>query len=137
VEAAKIVPYRRLMLRAVQLSSEVYFSCGGEGLHCNVLYQLRPLSFQYPYRVKPLEILTSLCILLSKVTRAADRNRDLSPKILIFLPRKFSLPTCRNRPGPQPPATRATPPAPARPTMHRPFCHQHQSIDLFPPKKGR
>jgi hypothetical protein len=32
VEAAKGVPYRRLMLRAVQLSSEVYSSCGGEGL---------------------------------------------------------------------------------------------------------
>ncbi len=57
VEAAKSVQYRRLMLRAVQLSSEVYSSCGGEGLRCSVLYQLRPLNFQYPYRVKPLEIL--------------------------------------------------------------------------------
>ncbi len=62
VEATKSVPYRRLMLRAVQLSSEVYSSCGGEGLLCNVLYQLRPLNFQYPYRVKPLEILTSLWV---------------------------------------------------------------------------
>ncbi len=60
VEAAKSVPCRRLMLRAVQLSSEVYSSCGGEGFWCNVLYQLRPLNFQYPHRVKPLEILTSL-----------------------------------------------------------------------------
>jgi hypothetical protein len=31
VEAAKGVPYYQLMLRAVQLSSEVYSSCGGEG----------------------------------------------------------------------------------------------------------
>jgi hypothetical protein len=32
VEAAKSVPYRRLMLRAVQLLSEVYASCGGRRL---------------------------------------------------------------------------------------------------------
>ncbi len=61
MEAAKSVPYRRLMLRAVQLSSEVYSSCGGERLQCNVLCQLRPLNFQYLYHLKPLEILTSLC----------------------------------------------------------------------------
>jgi hypothetical protein len=60
VEAAKGVPYRRSMLRAVQLSSEVYSSCGGEGLRCNVLYRQRSLNFQDLRRVKPLEILTSL-----------------------------------------------------------------------------
>jgi hypothetical protein len=60
VEAAKGVPYRRPMLRDVQLSSEVYSSYGGEGLRCNVLYRLRSLNFQYSDRVKPLEILTSL-----------------------------------------------------------------------------
>jgi hypothetical protein len=60
VEAAKGVLYRRLMLRAVQLSSEVYSSCGGEGLQFNVPYRRRLLNFQYPDRVKPLKILTSL-----------------------------------------------------------------------------
>ncbi len=60
VEAAKDEPYRRSKLRAAQLSSEVYSSCGGEGLRCNVLYRRRPLNFQYPHRVKPLGILTSL-----------------------------------------------------------------------------
>jgi hypothetical protein len=60
VEAAKGVPYRRLMLRAVQLPSEVYSSCGGEGLLCNVLYLRRSLNFQDSDRVKPLETLTSL-----------------------------------------------------------------------------
>jgi hypothetical protein len=60
VEAAKSVPYCRLVLRAVQLSSEVYTSCRGEGLRCNVLYPRRSLNFQYSDRVKPLEILTSL-----------------------------------------------------------------------------
>jgi hypothetical protein len=60
VETAKSVPYRRLMLTAVQLSSEVYSSFEGEGLRCNVLYQRRPLNLQYPHRVKPQEILTSL-----------------------------------------------------------------------------
>ncbi len=60
VEAAKWVPYRRPTLRAVQLPSEVYSSCGGEGLWCNVLCRLRSLNFQYSDRVKPLEILTSL-----------------------------------------------------------------------------
>jgi hypothetical protein len=39
----------------------VYSSCGGEGLRCNVLYRRRPMNFQYPHRVKPLGILTSLC----------------------------------------------------------------------------
>jgi hypothetical protein len=60
MEAAKGVPYRRLMLRAVQLPSEVYSSCGGEGLLCNVLYRRRSLNFQDSDRVKPLETLTSL-----------------------------------------------------------------------------
>jgi hypothetical protein len=60
VEAAKGVPYYQLMLRAVHLSSEVYSICGGEGLRYNVLYRPRSLNFQYPDRVKPLEILTSL-----------------------------------------------------------------------------
>jgi hypothetical protein len=60
MEAAKGVQYRRLLLKAVQLSSEVYSSCGGEGLRCNVLYRRRLLNFQYPDRIKPLEILTSL-----------------------------------------------------------------------------
>ncbi len=60
VEAAKDEPYRRSKIRAVQLSSEVYSSCGGEGLRCNVLYRRRSLNFQYSYCVKPLEILTSL-----------------------------------------------------------------------------
>jgi hypothetical protein len=59
VEAANGVPYCRSMLRAVKMSSEVYSSCGGEGLRCNVLYQRRSLNFQDLYRVKPLEILTS------------------------------------------------------------------------------
>ncbi len=59
VEAAKCEPYRRFMLRAVQLSYEVYSSCGGEGLRCNV-YSVDCIHFQYPDRVKPLEILTSL-----------------------------------------------------------------------------
>jgi hypothetical protein len=63
VEAAKGVPYRLPMLRAVQLSSEVYSSCGGEGLRCNVLCRRRSLSFQYSERVKPLEILTSLWLI--------------------------------------------------------------------------
>ncbi len=60
VEAAKGVLYCRLMLRAVQLSSEVYSDCGGEGLRCDVLYPWHSLNFHYPHRVKPLEILTSL-----------------------------------------------------------------------------
>jgi hypothetical protein len=60
VEAAKGVLYRRLMLTAIQLSSEVYTSCGGEGLRCNVLHRRRSLNFQNPDRVKPLETLTSL-----------------------------------------------------------------------------
>ncbi len=51
VEAAKGVPYRWLIIRAVQLSSEVYSSCGGEGLRCNVLYRRRSLNFQYQHRV--------------------------------------------------------------------------------------
>ncbi len=60
VEAAKSVPYRRLMLSAIKLPSEVYSSCAGEGLRCKVLYRRRSLNFQYPDRVKPLGILTSL-----------------------------------------------------------------------------
>ncbi len=60
VEAANEVLYRRFMLRAVQLSPEVYSSCGGGGLRSNVLHRQRLLNFQYPCRVKPLEILTSL-----------------------------------------------------------------------------
>ncbi len=63
VKAAKSVPYRRSMLRAAQLLSEVYSSCGEEGLRCDVLYRRRLLDFQYLHRVKPLEILTSLCFL--------------------------------------------------------------------------
>jgi hypothetical protein len=59
VEAAKDEPYCRSNLRAAQLSSEVYASCGGEGLRCNVPYRWRSLNFQYPHRVKPLGILTS------------------------------------------------------------------------------
>jgi hypothetical protein len=67
VEAAKSVPYCRLMLRAVQLSSEVYTSCGEEGLRCNVLYPRRSLNLQYSDRVKPLEILTSLWSVLNLI----------------------------------------------------------------------
>jgi hypothetical protein len=63
VEAAKGVPYRLPMFRAVQLSSEVYSSCGEEGLRCNVLYRRRSLNIQYSERVKPLEILTSLWLI--------------------------------------------------------------------------
>jgi hypothetical protein len=55
------------MLIAVQLSSEVYSSFGGEKLRCKVLYRRRSLDFQYPHRVKSLEILTSLCIRLSRI----------------------------------------------------------------------
>ncbi len=50
------------MLRAAQLWHEVYSSCGGGGLRCNVLYRWHSLNFQYPYRVKLLEILTSLWV---------------------------------------------------------------------------
>jgi hypothetical protein len=50
------------MLRAAQLWHEVYSSCGGGGLRCNVLYRWHSLNFQYPHRVKPLEILTSLWV---------------------------------------------------------------------------
>jgi hypothetical protein len=57
-------PYRQLLLRAVQLSSEVYSSCGGEGFRRNVLYRRHSLNFQYTDRVKPLEILTCLCVYL-------------------------------------------------------------------------
>jgi hypothetical protein len=60
VEAAKDEPYCWSKLRAAQLSSEVYSSCGGEGLRCNVLYRRRSLNFQYPHHVKLLGILTSL-----------------------------------------------------------------------------
>ncbi len=60
VEAAKGVPYRRPILRAAQLWYEVYCSCGGEGLRCNVLHRRRSLNFQYPVRAEPLVFLTSL-----------------------------------------------------------------------------
>ncbi len=40
----------------------VYSSCGGGGLPCNVLYRRHSLNFQYPHRIKPLEVLTSLCV---------------------------------------------------------------------------
>jgi hypothetical protein len=56
VEAAKGELYSQLMLRVVQLSSEVYSSCGGEGLQCNVPYRRRSLNCQYPHCVKPLKI---------------------------------------------------------------------------------
>ncbi len=60
VEAANGVPYRRLIIRAVQLWYEVYSSCGGEGIWCIVLYRRHSLNFQYPVRAEPLVILTSL-----------------------------------------------------------------------------
>jgi hypothetical protein len=69
VEAAKYEPYRRSKLWAAQLSSEVYSSCGEEGLRCNVLYRRHSLNFQYPHRVKPLGILTSLRLELSNANR--------------------------------------------------------------------
>ncbi len=40
----------------------MYSSCGGGGLRCNVLYRRHSLNFQYPHCVKPLEVLTSLCV---------------------------------------------------------------------------
>ncbi len=58
VEAAKGVLYRRLMLRAVQLLSEVYSSCGGGGFRCNVLYPRRSPNFQKTDRAKPLGFLS-------------------------------------------------------------------------------
>ncbi len=60
VEAATGVPYRRPILRAAQLWYEVYSSCGGEGLRCNVLHRRRPLNFQYLVGAEPLVFLTSL-----------------------------------------------------------------------------
>ncbi len=48
VEAAMGVLHRRPMSRAVQLSYDVYFSCGEGGLRCDVLYRKCPLDFQYP-----------------------------------------------------------------------------------------
>ncbi len=62
VEAEKGVLYRRPILRAAQLSYEVYCSCAGEGLRCNVLYRRHPLNFQYPVRAEPLVFLTSLWV---------------------------------------------------------------------------
>jgi hypothetical protein len=72
VEAAKGVQYRRPMLRAVQLSSEVYSSCGGEGLRCNILYQWHSLDFQYPLCIKPLEILFSVCYVHVQLQRGVS-----------------------------------------------------------------
>ncbi len=60
VEAAKWVPYRRPMLTAVQLSTEVYvYSSCGEELRCNCTLSTAFTNFQYSDRVKPLEILLS------------------------------------------------------------------------------
>ncbi len=61
VEAAKDEVYRRPMVRAIQLSSEMYASCRGGELRWNVLYRLRSPDFQIAVRVKPLVLLTSLC----------------------------------------------------------------------------
>jgi hypothetical protein len=84
VEAAKSVPYRRLMLRAVQVSSEVYTSCGGEGLRCNVLYPRRSLNFQYSDRVKPLEVLTSLWIEPMKTAPLSARSPKKSQETVLL-----------------------------------------------------
>ncbi len=67
VEAAKGVPYtRRPMLRATQLISEVYASCEGGGLRCNVLYRLGSPNYKKVVLVKALVILTSPCVPLCR-----------------------------------------------------------------------
>ncbi len=72
VEAAKVVPYRRPILRAVQLRYEVYSSCGRGGLRSDVLYRRHPLNFHYRVRAEPLVFLTSLWVNLSTVLPGAD-----------------------------------------------------------------
>ncbi len=48
VEAARRVPYRRPMLGAAKLLFNVYTSCWGGRLRCNVPHRRRSTNFQYP-----------------------------------------------------------------------------------------
>jgi hypothetical protein len=77
----KDVQYRQLMLRAAQLSSEVYASCGGEGLRCNVLYPLRSPNFQKSDRANSLVYLSSLWVCstasLCSELRAAQLSSEM------------------------------------------------------------
>ncbi len=63
VEAAKGVPTAGLCSELSEVYSSHDSRCG-EGFQSNVLYRRYSLNFQYPNRVKPLEILMyfSLCV---------------------------------------------------------------------------
>ncbi len=67
MEAAKGVPYCRPMLGAAQLLSEVYASCGEEGLQCNVPCPWRSSNFQKADGPR-----SSLPFLLSALTYRED-----------------------------------------------------------------
>jgi hypothetical protein len=67
-------------LRAAQLWYEVYSSCGGGGLRCNVLHRRRPLNFQLPVRAAPLVFLTSLWFTMNTVQSTAVGGQGLPVK---------------------------------------------------------
>jgi hypothetical protein len=59
---AKYQKADRASTLCVQLWYEMYSSCGGGGLRCNVLYRRHPLKFQYPVCAEPLVFLTFVWI---------------------------------------------------------------------------
>ncbi len=67
------------MLRAVQLSSKVYSSCGEEGLQCNVLYQWCSLHYQKADRANSLVYLSFSLAHTLPVSRPLNTRKCLTP----------------------------------------------------------